>query len=641
MKKLFSNKLSFFFLAVVFVWAKTYISYLWEFNLGVKGGLQQFLLFLNPFSAAIVFFGLALFAKGRVSAIMILILDVVMTLILYANILFYRFFDDFLTFSNFIQRDNLSNMQDGVFDIMNVDDVIYFLDLFILIAILIWRPEIKAFKMKKRFASLVIASGVALFMINLGLAEKDRPELLTRTFDRNYIVKYLGPYNFTIYNGIETAKSESQRAYATSDDLTSVKNYTSAHYAEPNPEYFGVAKGKNIIKIHLESFQSFLIDYKLNGQEVTPFLNKLAHGEEDMMYFDNFFHQTGQGKTSDTELTLDNSLFGLPEGAAFMTKGQNTYQSLPSILNQKEGYTSAVFHGDYKSFWNRDEIYKRFGIDKFFDASYYDMSQNNLINLGLKDKEFFNESMPMLKSLKQPFYAHLLTLTNHYPFILDERDASLAKGTTGDSTVDGYFQTARYLDESLEQFINDLKASGLYDDSIIMIYGDHNGISENHNRAMAEVQGTEITPYQNAQNQRVPLMLHIPGKKGGVNHTFGGTVDVMPTLLHLQGIDQKNYINFGTDLFSKQHDQTVSFRNGDFVTPAYTSVDNIVYDTKTGKELEPTEETKNIKTRVEQQLKLSDQVLYQDLLRFHDLKDFKKVEPSLYHYGNTENESNH
>lgn len=638
MKKLFSYKLSFFLLAVIFVWAKTYTSYLLEFNLGVKGGFQQFLLFLNPFSAAIVFMGLALFAKGRISACLILIVDAAMTLILYANILFYRFFDDFLTFSNFIQRDNLGNMQDGVFEIMNVHDAIYFLDFLILIAILLWKPEIKSFKMSKKMASLVIISGLALFMINLGLAEKDRPQLLTRTFDRNYIVKYLGPYNFTIYNGIETAKSESQRAYATSDDLTTAKNYTNAHYAEPNPEYFGAGKGKNIIKIHLESFQSFLIDYKLNGEEVTPFLNKLARGEEDMMYFDNFFHQTGQGKTADSELALDNSLFGLPEGAAFMTRGQNTYQSLPAILNQKEGYTSAVFHGDYKSFWNRDQIYKQFGVDKFFDASYYDMRQENLINLGLKDKEFFTESMPMLRSLQQPFYAHLLTLTNHYPFILNEEDASLERGTTGDSTVDGYFQTARYLDEALEQFINDLKATGLYDDSIIMIYGDHNGISENHNRAMTEVQGTEITPYQNMQNQRVPLMLHIPGKKGGVNHTFGGMIDAMPTLLHLQGIDHRNYINFGTDLFSKQHDETIALRNGDFVTPKYTSVDHIIYDTVTGETLEPNEETKNINARVEQQLKLSDQVLYQDLLRFHDLEDFQKVNPSLYHYGNKNSE---
>ncbi|NPC94630.1 LTA synthase family protein [Bacillus sp. WMMC1349] len=633
MKKLVSHKLSFFLLAVVLVWAKTYASYLLEFNLGVKGFTQQILLFINPFSFTIVLLGLGLFFKGRRSAVWIIIIDAVMTFVLYANIMFYRFFDDFLTFANLKQAGNLGNMSDGVFSIMALHDFIYFLDLAILIVLCVKRPQLKASQLKKRWAATVVLAGILLFYINLSVAEKDRPELLTRTFDRNYIVKYLGPYNYTIYDGIQAAQTASQKAYASSDDLTSVINYTNSHYAKPNKKYFGIAKGKNIIKIHLESFQTFLLDYKLHGKEVTPFLNKLAHGSNDMMYFDNFFHQTGQGKTADAELMMDNSLFGLPEGTAFVTKGQNTYQSLPAILNQKEDYTSAVLHGDYKSFWNRDQVYKQIGYDKFFDASSYDMSEDNLVNLGLKDKPFFKESIPMLKSLKKPFYAHLMTLTHHYPFILDEKDATLEKGTTGDSTVDGYFQTARYLDESLKQFFKDLKKSGLYDDSVIVIYGDHNGISENHNRAMEEVLGKEITPYQNVMNQRVPLMIRIPGQKGGVNHTYGGEVDVMPTLLHLQGIDNKNYVNFGTDLFSKEHDETVPFRNGNYVTPKYTLIDTTVYDTKTGKEIKPNKETEKLKTQVSEQLDLSDQVLYKDLLRFHKLKDFTPVDPSKYFYG--------
>lgn len=81
---------------------------------------------------------------------------------------------------------------------------------------------------------------------------------------------------------------------------------------------------------------------------------------------------------------MDNSLYGLPQGSAYSLKGDNTYQSLPAILDQKQGYTSDVMHGDYKTFWNRDQVYKHFGIDKFYDATYYDMSDDNIVNLGLK-----------------------------------------------------------------------------------------------------------------------------------------------------------------------------------------------------------------------------------------------------------------
>ncbi|QDP39093.1 LTA synthase family protein [Radiobacillus deserti] len=634
MKKLLSFKLGFFFLTIAFIWLKTYMAYTFEFNLGVEGSMQEFLLLINPLSSAIVFLGLTLWMKGRKAAIWMIIVNLIMTIVLIADVLYYRFFDDFLTIATLSQSSNIGEMKEGVYGILNWTDILYFVDLVVLSYIVVKRPELKNFQLRKWVSPLVVIAGTGLFFINLTLANEDRPELLQRTFDRNYIVKYLGLYNYTIYDGIQTAQIEAQKAYASSDDLTQISNYTTSHYAEPNEKYFGIAEGKNIIKIHLESFQTFLIDYKLNGEEVTPFLNKLAHGQENMIYFDNFFHHTGQGKTSDAELTTDNSLYGLPEGAAFMTKGLNTYQSLAEILDQNKDYTSAVFHADEKTFWNRNQIYKRIGYDYFFHDKFYDVTEENSENLGLKDKEFFEQSVPLLQQLEQPFYAHLMTMTHHYPFTLDEEDATIAKATTGDNTVDNYFQTARYLDEAVEQLFNDLKASGLYEDTVVVIYGDHNGISTNHNRAMEEILGKEITPFQNAQNQRVPLLMHIPGVEGGVNHTYGGQIDLMPTLLHLQGIDNRKLINFGTDLFSEEHDQTVAFRDGGFVSPKYTFVNDKVYDTQTGEVIEKddTEEIQKLKRNVIQQLQLSDEVLYKDLLRFHDLENFKKVDPSDYEY---------
>src|SRR5699024_8585905 len=132
-----------------------------------------------------------------------------------------------------------------------------------------------------------------VFAINLGLAEADRPQLLKRTFDRNYIVKYLGAYNFTIYDALQNVKTSTERVLADSSDLTEVQNYTDNKYAEPNEDLFGIAEDKNIIKIHLESFHSFLLDFELDGEEVTPFLNSLVHDqEENFTYYENFFHQT-------------------------------------------------------------------------------------------------------------------------------------------------------------------------------------------------------------------------------------------------------------------------------------------------------------------------------------------------------------
>lgn len=623
-----------FLLTVFTITLKTYFSYYVDFSLGVKGLVQNLILLMNPYSLIALVLSVFLFFKGKKAFWFIFIGGFLLTFLLYANVVYFRFFSDFLTFSTLNQAGNVESMGGAVSASFKWYDFVYFIDTIIYLAILIFKRkwlDYRAFS--KKFVPVVMATSVALFFLNLAFAETDRPELLTRTFDHKYLVKYLGPYNFTVYDGVKTIENNQQKALASEDDLTKVLNYTKQKRTEPNPEYYGAAKKKNIIKIHLESFQTFLINKKVNGKEVTPFLNKLSSGNQDFTYFPNFFHQTGQGKTSDSEFTMDNSLYGLPQGSAYSLKGDNTYQSLPAILDQKQGYTSNVMHGDYKTFWNRDQVYKHFGIDNFYDATYYDMSDDNIVNLGLKDKPFFKASADYQSKMKKPFYSHLITLTNHYPFTLDEEDASIDKPNTGDSTVDGYIQTAHYLDQALEEYITDLKKKGLYDNSVIMIYGDHYGISENHNNAMEKLLGEKITPAKFTDLNRTGFWLKVPGKSGGVNKEYAGQMDVMPTLLHLVGIDSKNYLMFGSDMFSKQHNNVVPFRNGDFITEDYKYVNGKIYSNKDNELLteKPKDFDKN-KKQVEKDLEMSDSVLNGDLFRFYKNPDFKKVNPGKYEY---------
>ena len=625
---------AFFLMTVFTVTLKTYFSYYVDFSLGVKGLVQNLILLMNPYSLIALILSIFLFFKGKKAYWFIFIGGFLLTFLLYANVVYFRFFSDFLTFSTLNQASNVESMGGAVSASFKWYDFVYFIDTIVYLFILIFkRSWLDKRVFSKKFVPVVMAASIALFFLNLAFAETDRPELLTRTFDHKYLVKYLGPYNFTVYDGVKTIQNNQQKALASEDDLTRVLNYTKQKNTEPNSEYYGIAKKKNIIKIHLESFQTFLINKKVNGKEVTPFLNKLSTGNDDFRYYPNFFHQTGQGKTSDSEFTMDNSLYGLPQGSAYSLKGDNTYQSLPAILDQKEGYTSDVMHGDYKTFWNRDQIYKHFGIDKFYDATYYDMSDENVVNLGLKDKPFFKASAEYQSKMKQPFYSHLITLTNHYPFTLNSEDASIDKPNTGDSTVDGYIQTAHYLDQALEQYINDLKTKGLYDDSVIMIYGDHYGISENHNNAMEKLLGEQITPAKFTDLNRTGFWLKIPGKNGTVDETYAGQMDVMPTILHLVGIDSKNYLMFGTDMLSKDHNDVIPFRNGDFITKDYKFVNGKVYSNKNNELITtPPKDLEKNKKQVEKDLEMSDNVLNGDLFRFYNNPDFKKINPSKYDY---------
>ena len=648
LSKLVNTRIGFFALLVFLFWIKTLIAYFTDFKLGAQGLVQYLIVLINPLGTTLLLFGLAFyFKRSRFFYPVLMGIDIANTLLLYLNVIYYREFTDFMTIATMTGYSKVNQGLSGSsLALTNLHDVFYWLDIVVILLLMLFRKikfDPRAFSHRLAFAftsvSLVVCG------LNLMVAEMDRPQLLGRTFDRVYIVKYLGLDAFTGYDLVKSEHVSQMRKSATKSQLKTVEKFTKEHYAAPNKKLFGIAKGRNVIVIHLESFQQFLIDKKINGQEVTPFLNSLYHGQ-DTYAFSNFFNQVGQGKTSDAENMLETSTYGLSQGSLFATLGNdNTFQAAPAILKQRAGYTSAVFHGNVASFWNRNNVYKNLGYQYFFDASYFDTSGDKATGYGLKDKLLFADSIKYLQHLQQPFYVKYLTVTNHFPFDLDDedKDSNFTTTNTGSSTVDNYFVTAHYLDQSLQEFFSYLDKTGLAKKSIIMIYGDHYGISNSENKNLASVLGKNAddwTDFDNVQMQRVPLMFVIPGSggHGGIYSTYGGEIDVLPTLLHLLGISTKRYIQFGTDLFSSQHDQVVALRNQDFVTPKYTSISGKIYLNSTGKLAKLTKkEKKQLRAdqkKVSEELALSDSLNEKNLLRFYHPKGFKTVNPKDYNYAN-------
>lgn len=532
-------------------------------------------------------------------------------------------------------------------------DVIYILD-FPILAFFFFKKWIRMDNrpFNKRASFAVTSLSAMLFSANLFLAEIDRPELLTRGFSNYYVVRALGLPAFLGYSANQTYAANKERSKASEADLKPVEEYIQQHYAKPNPEYFGMAKGRNVIYIHLESFQQFLIDYKLKVDdkeyEVTPFLNSLYHSKETFA-FSNVFNQVKAGKTSDAETMIETGLFGLNQGS-FMVNygGTNTQQAAPFILS-KNGYnSSAVFHGNAGSFWNRNTAYKQWGYNYFFDASYFTkQNSSNSFQYGLNDKYMLKDSIKYLERLQQPFYTKFITVSNHYPYTtsLSGDDLGFPLAKTQDETINGYFATANYLDSSIKAFFDYLKESGLYKNSIIVLYGDHYGISNSRNPALAPLLGKNSetwSSYDNAMLQRVPYMVVIPGMdKGGIINTYGGEIDMLPTLEHLLGIESNKFLQVGQDMLSPDHDQIVAFRSANyFVTPEYTSYSGRTYYTKTGEEItNPDEKTKEeldkIREAANLQLKISDSIQTGDLLRFFKGNDLGKVNPEDYSYTNS------
>ena len=650
-----STRLGFVLTLLLLYWFKTMWAYSVDFNLDIQGPYQIFLAVINPLPISLLFIGLALYIK-RTKLFYSLAFGIYLLLFIWliSNSIYYREFTDFVTVNTMLASSKVSaGLGAAALELFRPWDVIYILD-FPILAFFFFKKWIRMDNrpFNKRASFAVTSLSAMLFSANLFLAEIDRPELLTRGFSNYYVVRALGLPAFLGYSANQTYVANKERSKASEADLKPVEEYIQQHYAKPNPEYFGMAKGRNVIYIHLESFQQFLIDYKLKVDdkeyEVTPFLNSLYHSKETFA-FSNVFNQVKAGKTSDAETMIETGLFGLNQGS-FMVNygGTNTQQAAPFILS-KNGYnSSAVFHGNAGSFWNRNTAYKQWGYNYFFDASYFTkQNSSNSFQYGLNDKYMLKDSIKYLERLQQPFYTKFITVSNHYPYTtsLSGDDLGFPLAKTQDETINGYFATANYLDSSIRAFFDYLRESGLYKNSIIVLYGDHYGISNSRNPALAPLLGKNSetwSSYDNAMLQRVPYMVVIPGMdKGGIIDTYGGEIDMLPTLEHLLGIESNKFLQVGQDMLSPDHDQIVAFRSANyFVTPEYTSYSGRTYYTKTGEEItNPDEKTKEeldkIREAANLQLKISDSIQTGDLLRFFKGNDLGKVNPEDYSYTNS------
>lgn len=617
-------------IASILFGAKTYIIYRFMVDIMVDNPLQEFILFINPFISAFLFFGLSVWFKKSKNQVRFIRYSIIFgTIVIFSNLVFYRAYTDFITIPQLFQMSNASDLGSSVSALLKAYDVLFFVDI-----IIVWYLSKREytgmtthFNRKGKVATL--ATCFVLLLGNFTLSGIESPDMFKRNYDRPIFVKNIGLFNHHIVDVLLYSKERTQRVFADGNELPEITDYLEKELrSDETSELFGFAEDRNIIFISAESVQNFVINNTVNGEEITPFLNELIN-DESSYYFENFYHQTEQGKTSDSEFITENSLYPASRGAVFFTHDQNDYNAMPEMLEKKDYYT-AVFHANNKSFWNRDSIYEKLHIDDYYDKEAYEITDDNTVGWGLKDKPYFEQSMKYLQAIEQPFYAKFITLTNHTPFELDEEDRSIDPYNSGSSIVNNYFPTVRYLDESIEAFFDHLKESDLYDDSIIVIMGDHDGISAHHNRAMAQyLDEDEITPYDNALLQQVPFIVHIPGHdEGEVISKVTGQVDIKPTLLHLVGIETDNDIYFGNDMFHNDHRGYVAFRNGDFISEEYVYTGGACYEHETGEMIaEPMEvingdsQCNPIKEKVEQELDYSDEIIYGDLFRFSDFDE--------------------
>lgn len=604
-----------FLFACACMWLKTVIVSFIGFDITIHSWFDALLLMVNPIGSSLLLIGLSVYFTKRLHVKWLLAIMILVTGLLYGDLLYYRFYIDYVTVSILFQFKNVGGIGPSTFELMKAWDLLLFVDVLI-IAWFSKKTNVQFKEISVRFKKRFIGYSTLLLLLLAGLGWSQSPYLFSASYNREQMVKSIGPYNYHLYDIVMGLRPTIDRAVATHVDTAKMEEYM-ASKQDDTTDFFGLAKGKNVVLISMESTQNFVINQKVNDREITPFLNDLI---KESFYFNQIYDQTAQGKTSDSEFMIDTSLYPLSGGSVFVRRPENTFTSLQHLLKENGHYYSASFHGNDPSFWNREKMYENLGYDRFFSKQDYEVTDENSVNYGIKDIPFFEQSVEHMKTMPEPYLAKLITLTNHFPFLLDENDQLIAMGNTDEGVVNRYVTTVRYQDEAIKRLFQTLKDNGMYEDTIFVLYGDHYGISKKYEAALSQMLGDEYSPINHIHYRQVPVIIHIPGEGGETISVPGGEIDIRPTLLHLLGIKAEDTISFGHNLFTRKASHPVIFRDGGYVNETYIFQDGVCFNKASGEQLDVTV-CEPFQQTVHDELELSDDIIFGDLLRFTGIKD--------------------
>lgn len=463
---------------------------------------------------------------------MYLITSGLLTVIMFGDILYFRYFNDFLSVKLVNQATFVGSVTSIIFSILRVTDVILFIDLLAYHLLTRKNSKFQFFAHKFTFVMMIAVLPTIILSIS---------------FSSVYTgIKKYEFFNYHVYDIIsldmENSKLYSEERNALVDRMREIQRESTSG------EYFGIAKDRRVILVQVESLQNELINKEYNGQEITPNINKIIG--ENSIYFTNYYQQLGKGNTSDAEFTSLNSLYPIITGNTYNVYEKNTFNGLPWVMRD-QGYSATSYHGYKAAFWNRENIYPQIGFQESKFESDYVMGRK--VGFGLDDHDFFAQTVQMIKAQPKNSFHFLVTLTSHKPFELHDDQKAIMLDEDDENFFGHYIQSVNYMDDAFGDFIEELKAEGLYEDSVIIFYGDHYGIGMEDELAKERMENFLGREYTHEDMFNVPLVIHIPNSGvTEVKDISGGQIDLLPTLLNVLGI-RNEYLTLGQDLLNAEN----------------------------------------------------------------------------------------
>lgn len=551
-----------------------------------------------------------------------IISDIVISILLFADHTYYVYSRTTLSVAQFANLQYGEEITKAIPILLSPSHILYFVD-FIILIILHYIKEIKVEVLEKASRKIIIArcasviAGITLFITVCAPAIESSSNA---PYVRDMQIKDATIYGYHIFDIKGAFVKSNTTKYKTRQEMLKDYEQLKADYQEKYGEVQydlqGVLKDKNIIILQLESLQNFVINKKINGKEITPNLNKFF---SENIEFTNMYMQS-YTTTADSEHSVITSTYPIENGMAFSRYHTNTYDDLFNIFHSNKYYTSYM-HGNDAYFWNRGNVYKMLPVDNL--ALKDSFKEEEYINGYLSDETVYKQGLEKIANFDKPFVSFIIAASSHLPYELeglqDRSKVSIDTGKYKNTYFGNYLEAANYADYAFGLLLEGLKEKGLYDNTAILVYGDHNGLNMYEEKLIEflKEEKEDLTDVDiKLTFANVLCGLRIPGVSNIKIDKPVTKLDVKPTLTYLSGIEDG--ISLGTNMFESK--DFVCLNNEIIITDKYY-YDAGWYDRKTGEKIDLEsidEELKNTLNtyydNMKTELDISNSIVYNNLL---------------------------
>ncbi len=580
----FVNSIWFVIVVGILLFVKTMFFY---DNTISNSGKIEMQTILGTIGFTVILVCILIILPNRARIITTLTSNFIVSLVLFGDNIYYIYSNSFLSIAqitNLQYGEEILSTLPAVFEIKHL---LYFVDIILIIAtckLMKIKFQKKENKTKKKVLAKAISGivGIVVFcIVGARYVEKGKE----KSYNKDMQIRESTIWGYHIYdieNLLTQKKNTKYKSYSKMEaDYEKLKEEYNDRYGKEKYDFKGISKNSNVIVLQLESIQEFVINKTINGKQITPNLNKFLSENIEISNMNMQSYST----TADSEHSSITSIYPMENGMSYSKFYTNAYDNLFEMFNSAD-YTTSYMHGNEAKFWNRGNVYSKFGVqnielkDKFDDTEY--------INGFMSDEGLYRQGVEKIKNYQNPFMSFIVSASSHTPFELeglqDRNKVRIDVGKYKGTYFGNYLEAVNYADYAFGVFLEGLKQEGLYDDTTILVFGDHNGINM-YNEEMLEFlkqYNPDLTDVDIKLNYtKVACGLKIPGVPHMKIEKPVSKLDIKPTLVYLCDLEDK--FSLGTNIFASK--EFVSLNNERIITNRYYYDENW-YDIKTGNQLD-------------------------------------------------------